>query len=155
MIPDIPITIYGEGPLKSDIEKNVREKGITNIKMMGWRPQKDIFNAFRRARCVVMPSEWYETTGLSVLEAASVGRAAVVSDNTAMAEFVESGTNGLVFEMRNAERLADCIRQICLNKDLANSMGQQAVEYVRRVHSTEVHYKSIMDLYQKVIISQS
>jgi glycosyltransferase involved in cell wall biosynthesis len=155
MISDIPITLYGEGPLKSEIKKYVNEKGLSNIRMMGWCPQKDLFDAFRRARCVVMPSEWYETAGLSVFEAAAVGTAAVVSNNTAMAEFVEDGRNGLVFEMRNAESLAECIRKSCSNSDVSNSMGQRAIEHVKRVYTADVHYKRIMDIYQKVISSKS
>lgn len=41
------------------------------------------------AKCVVLPSEWYETFGLTVIEAMSVGTPVVVSDLGALPEIVK------------------------------------------------------------------
>lgn len=43
----------------------------------------------RRSKCVLLPSEWYETFGLTVIEAMAVGTPVVVSDLGALPELVK------------------------------------------------------------------
>ena len=55
---------------------------------------------------------YQETFGLTIVEGFACGTPAVVYDNTALPELVDSDT-GLVVETGNMERLAEAIRQGC------------------------------------------
>jgi glycosyltransferase involved in cell wall biosynthesis len=98
-----------------------------------------------------MPSEWYETAGISILEAGALGRAAIVSDNTAMEEIIENEVNGLVFPMGNAEKLATNIRRICYDPKFAERLGVAARERSESVYDSEGHYRKLMEIYERVV----
>ena len=54
-------------------------------------PPGEVMALMRGARCVVFPSEWYETFGRVTAEAYAAGVPVVASRLGAMAEIVEDG----------------------------------------------------------------
>lgn len=99
----LPVTFVGDGPLRAEIE------AIPGMRVTGWLDRADIQSYLSRARCLVFPSLWYETFGLTVSEAAARGVPAIVSDITAAAERVEDGVTGWCFRSGDADDLARCL----------------------------------------------
>jgi len=66
--------------------------GVNNdnyrVVFLGLRQKAEVRERVRHARCVVLPSEWYETFGLSVVESMASGTPVVVSDLGALKEIV-------------------------------------------------------------------
>jgi len=62
---------------------------------------------YREARMLVVPSTWFETFGIVAGEAMNHRLPVVASDIGALAEVVEDGVTGLLFETGNAVELAD------------------------------------------------
>ena len=58
------------------------------VVFLGLRQKAEVRERVRHARCVALPSEWYETFGLAVVEAMSSGTPVVVSDLGALKEIV-------------------------------------------------------------------
>lgn len=100
------ITFVGDGPLKPEIEK------IPGMKVTGWVKMDEIQKHLSTARCLVFPSLWYETFGLTVAEAAARGVPAIVSDISAAAERVDNGVTGWLFRSGDADDLARCLTLI-------------------------------------------
>jgi uncharacterized protein (TIGR00725 family) len=65
-----------------------------------------------RARALVFPSLWYETLGLSAIEAMANGVPVIVSDRCAASEFVQNGYSGLHFQGGSVESLAQQLRRL-------------------------------------------
>jgi glycosyltransferase involved in cell wall biosynthesis len=151
LTPEVPITVFGDGELQSALEEKIARQRLANIRLMGWKSQHEVLKALQGARALVMPSEWYETAGISILEAGAVGRAAIVSSNTAMTEVVQHEKNGLVFPMGDAERLAECIRRVGSDASLAETLGREARIRMEQVYDAKVHYRQISKLYVQVI----
>ena len=63
--------------------------GETSIVFVGLQHKEVVRDMMRRAKCVLLPSEWYETFGLTVIEAMTVGTPVVVSDLGALLELVK------------------------------------------------------------------
>lgn len=153
LIPDIPIRIYGDGELLHELVDFCEENKIENVKFMGWVTQEVMQGVFLKAAALVFPSEWYEITGLSILEAAAAGTPAIVSDNSAMAEVVINDKTGKVFKMGDPVSLANCIRFIINDASAARQMGLLAREQLLGVHDPETHYLKLMHIYQKSILT--
>ena len=64
-----------------------------------------------RVDWVVVPSIWWETGPLTVLEAFQHGRPVICSDIGGMAEKVTDGVNGLALPPRRRRQLADVIER--------------------------------------------
>jgi glycosyltransferase involved in cell wall biosynthesis len=99
----LPITFVGNGPLRAEVE-------ATGARVTGWLAAGGVHRELVRARCLVFPSLWYETFGLTVDEAAAHGVPAIVSDVSAPAERVRHGETGWIYPSGDLARLESCLR---------------------------------------------
>lgn len=82
-------------------EKEKLEKKYSNIKFVGWKNSLEVKEYMKKAKALIFPSRWYETAGLTVLEAQALGLFTIVNENTAASEFLFndiSGTKYIGFE---------------------------------------------------------
>jgi glycosyltransferase involved in cell wall biosynthesis len=104
-IAGVDVVFIGDGPERAAIERANPAATIT-----GWLDPAGVAARVREARCVVVPSMWYETFGLVVLEAAACGIPAIVPTETAPSDLIVPGETGLAFPRADTERLADALR---------------------------------------------
>ena len=79
---DSPYTllIVGEAaPNQKNYYKRCKQIAADNIIFTGWLPQQQLVKLYKKAKVHVLPS-WFETCGLSTLEAAAMGCNVVVTD---------------------------------------------------------------------------
>ena len=86
----LPIVFVGDGPLRRDVEAR-------GARVTGWLTADKVHEEVEQARCLVVPSLWYETFGLVVDEAAARGVPAIVSDVSAPAERIVDGKTGWLY----------------------------------------------------------
>lgn len=96
--------------------------------LMGWIEHDRVPATLRRARALVNASLWYETQGLSALEAAAQGVPAVVPDGGALRDVVVDGESGLWFRGGDADDLADRLRRLADDDSLTERLGRTAYE---------------------------
>ena len=78
-----------EGVIVGDGDEKARlEEKYPNIKFTGWKDKRDVKKYMKNSKCLVFPSKWYETAGLTVIEAQTLGIPAIVSKNCAASEFI-------------------------------------------------------------------
>ena len=112
-----------EGVIVGDGDEKARlEEKYPNIKFTGWKDKRDVKKYMKNSKCLVFPSKWYETAGLTVIEAQTLGIPAIVSKNCAASEFIEEGKNGFLFEnfeqlKENMMKLESQSLQVTLNND--------------------------------------
>ncbi|MDR3434984.1 glycosyltransferase [Telmatospirillum sp.] len=99
----VPVTFVGDGPLRAELER------IPGVSVTGWLDAADVQRYLDSVRCLVFPSLWYETFGLTVAEASARGIPAIVSDISAAAERVEDGVTGWCFKSGDPDDLARCL----------------------------------------------
>lgn len=71
-------------------EKEKLQNEYPNIQFVGWKNSDEVKEYMKGARALIFPSRWYETAGLTVLEAQAYGIPCIVSQNTAAVEFVDT-----------------------------------------------------------------
>jgi glycosyltransferase involved in cell wall biosynthesis len=97
-LPDLRAEIYGDGPVRKQLQRRVEEERLGDVvSLPGFVPEERVREAMRRSLCLAFPST-REGYGLVVLEAASCGTPSVVVDgpDNAALELVEDGVNGVV-----------------------------------------------------------
>lgn len=77
--------VVGDGP-----ELDSLKAKYPSIKFVGWQTKNMVQKYMQNAKCLIFPSLWYETAGLTVLEAQKLGIPALVTSTSAAAEFVDS-----------------------------------------------------------------
>ncbi len=105
----------------------------------------------RSARCLIVPSECYETFALTIAEAFACGIPVICSQLGAMQEIVEDGRTGLHFRAGNADDLAAKVEWAWAHPDQMKAMGREArLEYETK-YTAERNYSILMDLYERVL----
>ena len=88
---------------------------------------------------------------LKPFEAMGSGKVLVVSSVQALAEIVDDGVTGLIFEKDNSADLAEKIEIALLDEELRNKMGKNANEWVMKNHSWEVISERVTKIYDKIL----
>jgi glycosyltransferase involved in cell wall biosynthesis len=117
----VPVVFVGAGQEAEAVRRANPEAELT-----GWLPPEAAQARLRGARAVVNASLWYETQGLSVLEAASHGVPAVVSDRTVLKEAVADGDTGLWFRGGDVGDLAEKLGALQASDGLVARLGASA-----------------------------
>ncbi|MTK64173.1 MAG: glycosyltransferase family 4 protein [Methanobacterium sp.] len=145
----LPVTFVGDGPLRPEIEAS------PGAVVTGWLAGEQVRRHLSAARCLVFPSLWYETFGLTVTEAAALGIPAIVSDISAAAERVEDGVTGWHFKSGDAADLARCL--MAIKDDRAVRMAGIAAYHAfwAIAPTPDLHTADLLRIYQRALTSGS
>ena len=88
---------------------------------------------------------------LKPFEAMASGKVLITSSVQALAEIVDDGTTGLVFEKDNAKDLAAKLELVLLDADLRKKIGENANKWVLENHSWDVISERVTDIYDKIL----
>lgn len=138
--------IIGDGPMKSSLEKQINNLGLTNaVKMIGSR--EDVYKFYSAADLFVSTSKW-EGFGLVIAEAIS-SRLLVVSTNTSGASQIISCTDALV-EGNNEILLSEKIFEfLSMPLDKSNCIKKSNFEYVASKFSMDAYVGEWNKIYRK------
>ncbi|MFQ5353525.1 MAG: glycosyltransferase family 4 protein [Thermodesulfobacteriota bacterium] len=107
------LKIYGNLTWFPDYVRQLRESaGKSGTRFMGAFDNRDVPEVLSGIDVLVVPSIWFENSPLTIHEAYISGTPVIVSDLGGMAELVEDGVSGFVFETGNAHALREKIEMI-------------------------------------------
>lgn len=145
---DARLEIIGDGPLRNSLEKKVRNEKISNTIFLGYKSGEELKEDIKKSMAVILPSEWYENSPRTVLEAFAMGKPVIGSRIAGIPELVREGETGFTFEPGDAEDLGDKIEYLTENPDEISEMGRNARRFVEKELNPEKHYKQLMKIYQ-------
>ena len=106
-LPDMQFTIAGEGPLKTDIQRQSAD--IANLRVLGWVSRQDLLDVMDTADILVLPST-VESFGTVALEAMSRQRIALVSKRCGIVDWPNLVEH--LYQLENDETVTDALRRI-------------------------------------------
>jgi glycosyltransferase involved in cell wall biosynthesis len=143
----LPIVFVGNGSERAEIARVY--PGATFV---GWLDREGVKAQLEAARCVVVPSVWYETLGLVVLEAAALGIPAVVPTGTAAYDLIAPGRSGLSFERGNVDELTERLRAVASDDALVERMSRNAyAAYWKAPLTMSLHVDRLLSVYASVL----
>lgn len=149
-VPQMQLTVAGDGPQRNELLDLTKELGLNNVEFVGQVRGPDLDALVSRSRFTVLPSHAYETLGKTILESYALGKAVVASDLGSRRELVSHGKTGLLYPTGDVSRLAEAIQSLGSNPRLAEEMGREGRELVRRRYAPQWHYESLMEIYERL-----
>jgi glycosyltransferase involved in cell wall biosynthesis len=111
--PDMLALIGGEGPLRADLERRIRELGLTDhVRLTGFIPEGDLPKCYQAADLVVMPTHELEGFGLVTVEALACGTPVLGTPVGATPEILSRVDSCLLTAGTQPEALADSLRTL-------------------------------------------
>ncbi|HEY8188551.1 MAG TPA: glycosyltransferase family 4 protein [Pyrinomonadaceae bacterium] len=152
--PDVEYVMAGgrhnsidDHSLASALGKNATRD---HVRLLGHVPWQQLADSYRRASVFVMPS-YYETFGISVIEAMAFGLPVVATNVGGLPEVVEDGVTGILVPPGNADALADAIVQLLRDPDLRARLGHAGRERVRSEFTIDRVVSQTLAVYESVI----
>lgn len=142
------LRMIGDGPLRDELQQQA--KGLP-IEFMGQIPAAAAQAQIAKSKLLVLPSEWFETFGLVLIEAFAAGTPAAVSNLGPLPSIVSHGDSGVVFEAANPSALLQAVRQVMNDPVQLKQFGLGARQAFETLYNEEANYVMLMDIYQAAI----
>lgn len=148
------VIVGGEGrghPDTEELEKLAQNLGVEGqLSMVGRVPQEELSLFYSAADVCVVPS-YYESFGLTALEAMACGTPVVASRVGGLPYVIQDGRTGYLAEKRSPEAFAPLLERLFADEDLRSQMGREAQ---RRVISFGWRYTAerIATLYNQLCV---
>lgn len=142
---DYQFVIYGTGPQKKKMLRQIKKKRLSNIHYCGTVSNEKIFSIMANANIIMVPS-YYEELGSVVLEAGIMQKNVIASDVGGLSELLSNNKGYLVH--------AGCVNDFCnaIKYIIENNLsyGRNLYDYVVQeydiLNSVEKYYKIYKNL---------
>jgi len=149
---EIPLKIVGQGPEEKKIKSLIKELNLKKVELLGHKTSEELKSLIAKSLAVAVPSVWYENASASVFEAMSLAKPVIASEIGGLPEMVQDKITGLLFKAGDSRDLAEKIRTLVDNPELAEKLGRQAGEWAKKMADPEKHYQELMRVYMDVIL---
>jgi len=123
--PDIKLFIYGYGKAHDikQVEEDVKNLDLErNVILNGFVP--DPYNLISNARMVVVPSQAFESFGLTIIEAMALSTPIVATDVGGIPEVLAGTDAGYICSKSDPLKFAEAMKRIIRDFDLAKKLGE-------------------------------
>lgn len=146
--PKIKIIIVGEGPLRMELNKQVKEiQGEDMVFFMGFR--EDIPQILNSLDVFVLSSE-HEGLGSILMDAMACSLPIVATRVGGIPELIDHQRTGLLVPPQRPKSLAKAILKIFEDRELGRRLGQQGHDVVHRKYSAESMAGKAIELYEEL-----
>jgi glycosyltransferase involved in cell wall biosynthesis len=137
--------VVGCGPLEQRVAAH--EKVLAR----GWLGTGEVLERMRASSYLVLPSVWFECFPRTLVEAFACGLPVIASRIGALAELIEHGRTGLLFEPGSADDLARQLAYAEASPGRMREMGANARAAYEERFSPEKNYEELMNIYSGAI----
>ncbi|MDQ6700906.1 MAG: glycosyltransferase [Acidobacteriota bacterium] len=147
--PRARLLLAGEGPLRTDIERQIQALGVgQSVRLLGRR--QDIPDMLAAADLFVIASRW-EGNPLAVMEAMSAGVPVVATAVGGVPELVSEGETGLLVVPGEPAMLASAICRLLDDATRRAAMGRAAMRKAERDFDVGVMARAYEQLYERLL----
>lgn len=141
------LRLIGDGPLRKELELQARKEGRGKIDILGPRPHSETVSYLKKAKALVLPSEWYEGFPHVILEAFACGVPIVASRIGTLADIIEDRETGLLFEPGRPEDLAAKVMWMIENQAESRRIGQNGRRAYECEYTADRNYQRLVAIY--------
>lgn len=145
----VELKIVGTGPEEENIKKYISKNNLTNIKLYGFKTGKDLYTFVANAKCVIIPSEWYENGPYSAIETLKLGVPLIGANIGGIPELIKD--NGFVFKSGDVKDLEKVIKRFeNLNQEELKQYGLNSKKIFDDIYNAQNHYMRMIKIYNEV-----
>jgi glycosyltransferase involved in cell wall biosynthesis len=133
-MPDVRLTLIGDGPEKPRLESWIREHHLESaVELPGIQDEDQVLNHLRSAWVYVQPSIGDESFSISTLEAFAMGLSVIASDRVHVANEFRNENGAEIYESHDMEALGKLLSQVISeNWETVQSRGCRARRFVEQ-----------------------
>lgn len=147
--PDYHLVIYGEGPMKGALEKQIKDLHLTESVSLPGRTN-DVWSKMINAECFLLTSI---NEGLSnaMIEAMCLGLPVISTKVAGTSDFIIDGENGFVVDVKDIDAMTERMNRIADSPGLSIKMGDKAKNIYADLNMEVISQKWVDYLQNKII----
>jgi glycosyltransferase involved in cell wall biosynthesis len=157
--PRIRLLIVGDGPERSNLEADVRARGLSGevgfTGAVAPEAVPGLLGSMDAAVAPYPPLGHFYFSPLKVFEYMAAGRAIVASSVGQLGELLQDGVNALLCPPGDPSALAEALLRLEADRALAERLGQAARATVLRDHTWEAVARRVLRLAKAELVGQS
>lgn len=148
-MPDIKLQIAGTGKDMGYYQQYVAENHMLNVNFAGYLEKAELDKYLFSAKAVIVPSQWYETFGMIIIEAYAAHKPVIVGNIGNIASLVDENKTGLKFQYDSSDSLVQTVRKF--EKHYNVNWNNNAYKKYLDLFSPERNYELLMNIYETII----
>ena len=150
----IPLLIVGTGPQEMNLRAQATHERLTNVHFKGEVRHEEAIAAFKNARFLVFPSQWYEGFPMTLVESFACGTPVICSRMGAMQEIVTDGRTGLHVTPGDVDELVQKVQWAWTHPEEVRAMGKEARSDYESKYTAKRNYPMLMEIYKRSIAGE-
>lgn len=148
-LPDEKLIVAGTG---TQLEE-YKMRNIKNVFFTGFLNRGELSRYLSNAKAVIVPSQWYETFGMIIVEAYAAHKPVIVGNIGNIMSLVDEGMTGLSFDYNSSDALKDAVKRFeCENM---SKMEENAYRKYKTEFTAEKNYCVLKTIYDSVMAESS
>lgn len=145
------LKIAGDGNDFAELKKTIEAKGLSHIELLEFQFGEALDTLIRNSIAVIIPSECYETFGLTVIESFARSRTVIASEIGALPELITEGEDGFLVSPNDAESLREKILWLAQHPADALRMGEAGRQKALTRFNPQRYLDELMRVYLSMI----
>lgn len=156
---DVQLDLYGDGQLRSDLEKMVQKRGLNNqVIFHGQTKNEAIFDELYGHDILLVPSVQAkdgdrEGIPQTTVEGMATGIPVIASDHAGLPELVINEETGLQIPERDPQALSEAIKQYVENPDLVARVSKNGRKKTEENHNIHSQIEKLEKFYDQCLTS--
>ena len=110
-LSNVKLKIMGIGESYLELKNYVFENGLSNIEFLGYKDGEEKESIIKKAKALIVPSEWDEPFGRIVIESYQNGTPVIGTNRGGLPELIETSKTGFIFKAGSKSALIDTINR--------------------------------------------
>jgi glycosyltransferase involved in cell wall biosynthesis len=149
--PDLRCLVVGDGPERRRLEQMARRLDLNpTVRFLGSVPH-DAVPSYLGESDVFVRASRSEGLGTAFLEALAMGLPVIATPVGGIPDIIRDGETGLWTPADDAQQLAQNLRRLLTDRDLARRLGRGGMEHVRKHFDADVVARKYLAVFNEVI----
>ena len=154
---DFVYDILGEGPLRPELEAQIKSLGLENhVNLLGWRTQDQVRNYLDNSHILLAPSVTakagdQEGTPTAIAEALMMGLPVLSTYHSGIPEMIQHEVSGYLVPERDSDTLAEYLLKLMNQPDRWETMGKAGSDFARAEFDVNRLNDRAIELYSEIL----
>lgn len=149
ILPDIELTIIGDGPDKDWCKDQIKVMDLNEIvHMTGSLTYGDTLAYMAKCDMLILPSR-SEANPRVILEAFQFCKPVIATDVGGVSDILKNEYNGLLIQANNSNQLFQAIERLAVDSNLRNTLGKNGQRFVESLPKCSELHNKILTIYQQ------
>jgi glycosyltransferase involved in cell wall biosynthesis len=151
-LPEARLRIFGDGPLKSQLQELANGLGIVDrVEFLGQLPTAEMERRLDSAWLQAVPSRWQEPFGMVAIEAMMRGTVVVASDGGGLRDIVRDHRTGLLIPTGDVEAWAAGLIRLLDDRAECEKMGAIGRQVALEEYSADRQVERMLSIYEELM----